>query len=247
MPLAEHLTEAQKRLVRCAAALVVGAAIAYLGSDQVLDLLRAPVNEIAESRNAAINYDSITGAFDLKLRIALYGGIALSSPVWLYQILAFVRPALSVREKRYAFGLLASVLPLFAIGCIAGARLFPRMVELLAGFAGTEDSTLLAASGYLDFVMKLVLATGVALTLPAFVVVLNLMGVLSARRIARSWRGCLVAITVFSALVTPAADLVSMFLIAASMCALYVIALLIAWIHDRTARNPQTQTASAAE
>lgn len=233
MPLSVHLREARKRSLRAAAALAVAAVIAYLCSDQVLDVLRAPVLDIAESRAAAINYDSITGAFDLKLRIALLGGIALSSPVWLYQLFAYIGPALSRREKRWTFGFLAAVLPLFAAGCAMGVLLFPRMIELLTGFAPAEDTTLLQASYYFDFVLKLVLAAGVAFTLPVLVVLLNFMGVLPASGIARSWRVCVVAISVFSALVTPAADLLSMFAIAVPMAALFAAALLVSWLHDR--------------
>lgn len=233
MPVAGHLREGRRRIIRVAAALAVAMVIAYLLSDQVLEVLRAPVVEIAQTRAASINYDSITGAFDLKLRIALFGGIALSSPVWLYQLLAYIAPALTTREKRYTFGFIAAVIPLFAAGCAAGVAVFPRIVELLAGFASAEDSTLLQASYYVDFVMKLVLAAGVAFTLPAFIVVLNMMGLLSAATVARSWRGITISIVVFSALVTPAADLLSMFLIAVPMVVLFGISLSIAWIHDR--------------
>lgn len=233
MPLSGHLREAKKRLSRAALSLLVAAVVAYLLSDAVLDILRAPVTDIADSRNAAINYDSITGAFDLKLKIALYGGIALSSPVWLYQLLAYVTPGLTGREKRYTFGFLAGIVPLFAAGAAMGVLIFPRMMRLLAGFASDEDSTLLQASYYFDFVLKLVLASGVAFTLPAFLVVLNIMGVLPARTIARGWRVAVIGIVVFSALVTPAADLMSMFLIAVPMVLLYLVALAIAWLHDR--------------
>lgn len=233
MPLSAHLREARRRLVRAAAALAVAAVIAFLLSDQVLDALRAPVLALAESRSASIAYSSVTGAFDLKLRIALFGGIALSSPVWLHQLFAYVAPALTGREKRWTFGFVAAVIPLFAAGAATGAFVFPRMVELLAGFASPEDSTLLEASGYVDFVMKLLLATGVAFTLPVFLVLLNLMGALPAATIARGWRVSVVAILVFSALVTPAADLLSMFLIAIPMTALFAASWLIAWLHDR--------------
>lgn len=233
MPLSGHLLEGRRRITRVAAALVVAAVAAYLLSDQVLEVLRAPVVEIAQTRDASINYDSITGAFDLKLRIALFGGIALSSPVWMYQVLAYVSSALTRREKRCTFGFLAAVLPLFAAGCAAGVAVFPRVVELLAGFASAEDTTLLQASYYFDFVLKLVIAAGVAFTFPAFIVVLNVMGVLPATTIARSWRGMTISIVVFSALVTPAADLLSMFLIAVPMLGLFAIALSIAWLHDR--------------
>lgn len=236
MPLSGHLREAKKRLSRAALAFLVAAVVAYLISDSVLDILRAPVTEIAETRSAgssaSINYDSITGAFDLKLKIALYGGIALSSPVWLYQLLAYIAPGLTGREKKYTFGFLAGILPLFAAGAAVGVLIFPRMVELLTSFASSEDSTLLQASYYFDFVLKLVLAAGVAFTLPVFLVVLNIMGILPARTIARGWRVAVIGIVIFSALVTPAADLMSMFLLVVPMIMLYLIALGIAWIHD---------------
>lgn len=244
MPLSAHLREARRRAVRAAVALLIGTVIGYLTSDLVMDVLRAPITELAASRSASLNYDSVTGAFDLKLRIALFGGIALASPVWLYQILAYVAPALTGREKRHAFGFLAAVIPLFVAGCAAGVAVFPRIVELLAGFAFADDSTLLQASYYFDFVLKLVLAAGVAFTFPAFIVLLNVLGVLPARTVARSWRGITVSIVVFSALVTPSADLLSMFLIAVPMAVLFGVSLGIAWIHDR--RHP-TGTTEPAE
>lgn len=235
MPLASHLREARTRSLRAAAALLVGVMAGSLLSDQVMEIVRAPITALAESRAASLNYDSITGAFDLKLKIALFSGVALSSPVWMYELLAFLAPGLDRREKKYTFGFLAASVPLFAGGCAAGLLLFPHMVELLAGFASTEDSTLLQASYYVDFILKIVLATGVAFVLPVFLVMLNLLGILSARAIARSWGIVTVAIVLFSAIVTPAADVLSMFLIAVPMTALFLVALLIAWLHDRAA------------
>lgn len=237
MPLSSHLREARNRAFRAAAALLVGVIAGYLLSGQILEVLRAPIEELAESRNASLNYDSITGAFDLKLKIALFAGIALSSPVWLYELFGFLAPGLTRKERKYTFGFLGAALPLFAAGCAAGFLLFPRMVELLASFADTEDSTLLQASYYVDFVLKIVLATGIAFVLPVFIVVFNLLGILSARTIAQSWRIVIVVIVVFSAMVTPAADVLSMFLIAVPMTVLFLVALLIAWLHDRKART----------
>ncbi|MFT4307278.1 MAG: twin-arginine translocase subunit TatC [Microbacterium sp.] len=233
MPLGEHLREARNRLLRAAVALVVTTIVGYVLSDAILAVLRMPITELAESRNASLNYDSVTGAFDLKLKIALFTGIALSSPVWLYELFAFLSPGMTRREKKHTFAFLGTALPLFAAGCTAGFFLFPHMVSLLASFASTEDSTILQASYYVDFVLKVVLATGLAFVLPVFVVVLNFMGVLSARSIARGWRVALIAIVVFSAMVTPAADVLSMFLIAVPMALLFLAAFLVAHLHDR--------------
>lgn len=233
MPLSSHLREARTRVFRAAAALLVGVVVGYLLSGTILEMLRAPILEIAESQDASLNYDSITGAFDLKLKIALFAGIALASPVWLYELFAFLAPGLTRRERTYTYGFLGAAVPLFAAGCAAGFLLFPHMVELLASFADTEDSTLLQASAYVDFVLKIVLATGIAFVLPVFLVVLNLLGILPAHTLARSWRMAIVAIVLFSAMVTPSADVLSMFLVAVPMSALFLTALLIAWLHDR--------------
>ena len=97
MPLSSHLREARTRSLRAVAALLVGVAVGYLLSDQVMEIVRAPITALAESRAASLTYDSITGAFDLTLKIALFGGIALSSPVWMYELFAFLAPGLNRR------------------------------------------------------------------------------------------------------------------------------------------------------
>lgn len=235
MPLAGHVREVRRRGLRAAVALVLAVIIGFLISDPVLDILRSPIEEMAGAREASLNYETVTGAFDLKLKLAIYTGVVLSSPVWLLELFLFVTPGLTRPERRYTVGFLASASPLFAAGCAFGLMIFPHMVSVLTGFASTEDSTILTASYYVDFVLKLVVATGVAFALPVFVVVLNLMGLLPASTLRRGWRIVVVAITLFSGLVTPAADVLSMFLVAAPMSALFGAALLIATVHDRRA------------
>src|SRR5699024_220306 len=167
----------------------------------------------------------VTGAFDLQVRIALYSGIILSSPVWLGEIFGFLTPGLTARERKYTFGFLAVAIPLYLAGCLTGLYVFPRMVEVLTSFASSEDSTILQASYYFDFVFKIVLATGIAFVLPVILVMLNSMGLLSARTITKAWRVSIVGIVVFAALVTPAADVLSMVFVAAPMILLFLAAL----------------------
>ncbi|MFE7227997.1 twin-arginine translocase subunit TatC [Nocardioides sp. NPDC057577] len=239
MPVAGHLREASRRGIRAAVALLVGVVVGFWLSDQILEVLRSPIEQIAQSQDASLNYDTVTGAFDLKLKIALFTGVICSSPIWLAELFGYVTPGLTRREKRYTFGFLAAAIPLFAAGCAFGFLLFPHMVEMLAGFSSTEDSTILNAGYYVDFVMKMVLAIGVAFVLPVFVVVLNLLGLLPARTLRRSWRAIVVVIVLFSALVTPAADVLSMFLVAAPMSALFAAAVLITHLHDRRLERSQ--------
>ncbi|MDF2991095.1 MAG: Sec-independent protein secretion pathway component TatC [Microbacterium sp.] len=233
MPVAAHLDEATRRAVWAAVAIAIGTLVGWFLYEPVMELVRAPIAQIAEERNASLNFDSVTGAFDLRLRVALVAGFVLSSPVWLYQLFAFVLPGLTRGERRYVVGSVGAAVPLFVAGCVTGLALFPHIVSVLTGFASSEDSTILDAATYIDFVLKIVVAMGVAFVLPVVLVVLNLAGILSARTLARSWRYAVVGIVLFSALATPAADVMSMFLVALPMTALYAAALAIAALHDR--------------
>ena len=233
MPLGAHLREARRRLAVVAVAVAVGVVAGWLVSDQVLDVLRTPITAMAESRNASLNSVSVGGAFELKMRIALLVGIVVSSPIWLHQLFAFVLPGLTRRERRFTLGSTVAALPLFLAGCSAGLLVFPHIVELLAGFASSDDSSVLLASDYVGFVITLVVAVGVAFVLPVFVVLLNVAGILPASRLRAGWRWIVLGIALFCAIATPSADVVSMLLLAAPMSALFAAAVVIAHLHDR--------------
>jgi len=235
MSLGEHLIELRRRLGIIGLSVVVAAVGGWFLADPVWAALSDPVMEIARERNrdADINYTSVTEAFDTKVAIALVLGIVMAAPVWLYQIWAFFVPALMRKERRYALGFLSAAIPLFFAGVTAGWLVLPNIVVLLTGFAPEQSSTLLTAKVYLDFALKLVIAVGVGFVLPVFLVLLNAIGVLSAKAIIKGWRWAIIVIAVFTALATPAADVVSMVLLAIPMTALYFMAAGITWINDR--------------
>jgi sec-independent protein translocase protein TatC len=235
MSLGQHLLELRKRLFLAAAGILVGAVIGWFLSDLVWNALREPIYAIAsaQGRKAQLNYPDITSAFDLKLKISFYVGLVVSSPMWLYQVFAFLMPGLTRTEKRYTFGFFFTAVPLFLAGCAAGFYVLPHVVELMTGFAPAQDAALVTAQSYFDFVLKLVVAIGIAFVLPVFIVLLNFAGVISATSIIKSWRVAILVIILFTAIATPAADVVSMFLLAIPMVVLYFAAYGIAVLHDR--------------
>jgi len=235
MSLGEHLVEFRRRLFLSVAGIAITAVGGFFIADLVWAALSAPLEIVAESssRLAQINYTSISEAFDTKLAIAITVGVVVSSPLWLWQIWAFITPALVRKEKMYAVGFLVSAIPLFLGGCAAGWWVFPHVVEVMTGFAPDGTTTLLTARYYLDFSIKFILAIGVGFVLPVFLVLLNFTGVMSAATIIKGWRWAILLITLFTAIATPAADVLSMFLLAIPMVILYYLAALIAFIHDR--------------
>lgn len=235
MSLGGHLVELRKRLYFSALFIVAGTVFGWFTADFLLAQLREPIFLVASSQDrvATLNYDGITSAFDLKLQIAFTVGIVISSPFWLYQIWAFFMPGLTKREMKYTLGFMLSAIPLFLAGAAAGWYVYPHIVALMTSFAPSDDATIITAKTYFDFVLKLVLVVGVAFVLPVFLVLFNFAGLLSAQSIIKSWRIAVLVITLFTAIATPAADVLSMFLLAIPMILLYFAAAGIAWLHDR--------------
>lgn len=235
MSLSAHLIELKKRLYIAGLAVLVGTVGGWFLTDPILSAMRKPIYEVAASQHriATLNYDGISSAFDLKLQIAFTVGLVITSPIWLYQIFAFFMPAMTKREVKYVLGFFLSAVPLFIAGCVAGWWVFPHIVELMTSFAPASDSTIITAKTYFDFVLKLVIIVGVAFVLPVFLVLLNFAGVISAKAIVKGWRWALLIIVLFTALATPAADVLSMLFLAAPMILLYFLAAGIAVIHDR--------------
>ena len=247
MSLAEHFIELRKRLLISAIAIAVTLVVGWFARHWVWDVLRTPLTDIREQhgRDTTINYSDVASAFDLQVQIALFIAVILASPVWLSQIWLFFAPGLTKREKMYTLGFFGSAIPLFLAGVYAGWSVFPNIVRLLISFAPEEDTALLSARGYLDLAIKLMLAVGVGFVVPVFLVLLNFIGVLSGKAILKSWRGAILGIILFAGITTPAADLVSMFLLAIPMVLLYFLAALIATLHDK--RVAKRQAAEFAE
>ncbi len=238
MSLGAHLIELRKRLFISAIAIVVGMVGGWVLTDlYVWDAIQEPVVRVAEARGqdaaTAIVFPTISSAFDLRLQIALTLGLVISSPVWLYQIFAFLVPGLNKKERSFTLAFFLTAIPLFFAGCAAGWFVLPNIVKLMTSFVPEGAMSLLTAKEYIDFVLKLVVAIGIAFVVPVFIVLLNFAGVISAAAIIKSWRVAILVIVLFTAIATPSADVVSMFMLAIPMIGLYFAAWFIASLHDR--------------
>lgn len=235
LTLGQHLKELRNRLLYSAIAILAGSIGGWFVAIIVWSALREPVLELARAghRAASINYSTITSAFDIRIQIALSVGIVATSPIWLFQIFAFLVPALTRRERRFTFIFFFTSVPLFLLGCFAGWYVVPHIVGVLASFVPQGDASFIEASNYLGFVLKLILAVGIAFVLPVFLVLLNFIGMISAHAILHGWRIAILAIFIFCAIATPSADVGSMFLLAAPMILLYIAAAGVSSWHDR--------------
>lgn len=247
MPLGAHLRELRTRIVRIALGLVVGAVVGWLLYEPVFEALIKPLRDVAARRDdlVAINFSGLAASFDMQIQVSLFLAVLLTSPWWIYQVWAFVTPGLTRHEKRYVVGFLGSAVPLFLVGAAVAWWMLPHAVSILTSFTPTGAQNLIDAPTYLSFVMRLVLAFGIAFLLPVIMVALDMVGVVRARTWQRAWRWAVVVIFTFAAVATPTPDAVTMLFVAFPMCGLYFGALWLCVVLDRRADRRRAEQLAA--
>lgn len=242
MSLGDHLRELRRRLIIAAIGLAIGAVIGWFQYNWLFVELTAPLRVARHMRNGAfvaLNFDGVTTAFSIKLKVALFVGVILSSPVWLYQVWGFIVPGLTKHERRTAIAFIAAAVPLFLVGCGLANWALPKAVEILLGFTPTSGVNLPNASDYLTFCTRFILAFGLAFLLPVLLVALNVAHILPARVMLAGWRVAVMLIFVFAAVMTPTPDAWTMLALAFPMVGLYFGAVGIAFLIDRKRKRAE--------
>jgi sec-independent protein translocase protein TatC len=241
MPLADHLRELRNRVVTMALALVTGmtAGFAFFGQAwRVIErpLCSATIRGHSGCRTPGINELVLTGpldAFYLRVKVALIVGVILSSPIWLYQIWAFVAPGLHAREKRWSCLFLGAAIPLFGIGITLCYLSLGRSMRYLLGLTPGGVQNLIQVDQYMSFVMAMVLAFGLAFEVPLLIVMLNLAGILTHERF-RKWRRMLIfGVFLIAGMANPSPDPITMLILGGTCALLVEAAEFIVWSHDR--------------
>lgn len=236
MSLGDHLRELRNRLTIAAVAILIGGVVGWIYYDRILGALTQPLYDIAKQRHSGvvnINFSGMTDAFSIQINVSLFVGLLLASPVWLMQIWGFIVPGLTKKEKRVARLFIVAAVPLFIAGCAVAFFIVPRAVAVLLSFTPPGAYNLQQATDYLNFVLKFIVAFGLAFLLPVFMVALNLVNVLSAKNMVKAWRPSVMVIFVFAAVMTPTPDPWSMLVLAAPMVLLYFSAVGVCTLLDR--------------
>jgi len=235
MTLMEHLRELRGRLLKASLAVLLGLCVGYFFAEPALHFLIQPYCEMRGVKPGG-KCDFIANApldpFLLNLRIALYLGLLMAAPIWLYQLWAFIAPGLHKHERRYTYVFVAVAAPLF----FAGATLAYLIVAKSLQFFLNESSGIsitIGLPGYFDFVTSMMLLFGAAFEFPLIVAMLNLAGVVSAKKLLSWWRIAIFLMFAFGAIVTPTPDPFGMTALASAMALLYFAAVGFAYLNDR--------------
>lgn len=221
MSLVDHLEELRRRLIYSALAFLVATAAAYYFSEEILKFLLRPARPFLESGRGELVFREVGEAFMLQLRIAIYSGLALSTPVLLYQAIAFVLPALEPAEQRLLFIVLPAFVVLFLIGVLFAYFVFlPFTVQFFSTFTIAGLKSLISAGALIEFSLNFVLPFGFLFELPLLIGVLTRLGLITPAFLARNRKYAVLAIFIIAAFLTPP-DVISQIMMALPMLALY--------------------------
>jgi sec-independent protein translocase protein TatC len=237
MTLVEHLSELRRRIFVGLAAVVIGAAIGFAVAPEVIRILEAPIHQ-------PLYFTAPGGALFLQMKLALMIGIALGSPVVLYELWAFVSPGLTERERRVIRPWVPLALLFTALGIGVAYVILPLTAGFLLSFQipGVVEP-LITADAYFGFVTTMFLAFGLVMQFPLVIVLLAKVGIVGVDRLRRSRRYVVLGIFVFAVVVTPGGDPFSPTIMALVMYPLYELTI---WMVARTS-GPQPASGSTED
>jgi len=235
MTLTEHLAELRVRIIRSALAVAIGMVLIIAFYDQVLDFLLQPYVDLCGRKPAdfcdpeLFNF-SPTEGLATRFRVGLYGGIVAALPVLLWQTWRFIVPALNKKEKKWAVPIVVTSLVLFLAGGALAYYTIGQALEFLIAWSGSNVNQVYSVQSYVSLIGLMIFAFGLGFMLPVFVFGVQAFGIVTPRRLMKSWRLALVIIAVIAAVITPSGDPITMAMLGIPMMMLYFAAILVGWL-----------------
>ena len=237
MPLFDHLRELRNRVVKISLAIIVGAIASWTFYTRIWTFLQRPYCQAVgycklNTFGHSLIYTSVTDGFYLHIKIAVIAGAIITSPIWLYQIWAFVAPGLYSREKRWTYLFLGSAVPLFGLGCYFAYLAMSRGLNFFLSMGGGL-SPLLTADSYLGYWIAMIIGFGLCFEVPLFLVMLNLTRVVTHKRFSKWRRMILFLVFVFAGIASPSPDPLTMLLLGGTVAVLVEVAEVLMYFNDK--------------
>jgi sec-independent protein translocase protein TatC len=240
MPLMDHLRELRNRLVKSILVIVVAMGVALYFSDQTINLVTRPFCE-AKIRGLTgctqigdqLVVSSVFDPFYLRIQVAFFIALVATSPIWLYQLWAFIAPGLYSREKKWAYLFAFTAAPLFMGGAVLAYFVMDRGLHYLLGLTPGGITPLITVDTYLGYFVGMLLGFGIVFELPLLIVMLNMAGILTHERF-RKWRKMMIfGIFLLAGIVNPSPDPWTMLLLGGIAVALVEAAEIFVYFNDK--------------
>src|SRR5215213_621413 len=226
MTLIEHLDELRSRIIKVGVAFFGVSIVAWFFRKRIFDWLLAPAGDALHGK---LNVTSVTEQLFTDMKLALYVGFLLTIPILLYQIWAFVAPAVGDMGKAFTYTIISLASALFIAGIVFGYFVvLPIGTQFLLNWDTERYTPLITAQSYLPFVTRFLLAFGIVFELPAATYVAAKLELVDAPLLKKYRKHAIVLNTVLAAALTPGQDPYSMMLMALPMIVMYELSIIIA-------------------
>ena len=230
MPLVEHLEELRWRILKSLAAIVVGAIVAFIFRDWIMNFLQGPLpdqaNVLQGKGGHKLVTTGLTEGLTVELIISGVAGCVVALPVILYQAWAFIAPGLYRHEKRAAVPFIFIGICLFLVGISLGYLVLRFPVEWLIAFQASSFTQLVTADSYFKFVAIFILVFGLIFELPLILTFLARVGLVTAQGLARKRAVVHIGMWTAATFLTPGADIYSPIILGIAMSCLYELTII---------------------
>ncbi|MFE4104720.1 twin-arginine translocase subunit TatC [Almyronema epifaneia] len=216
MSLFDHLEELRLRIFYALIAVIVAVVVCFIFVNRIVELLEIPAQGAKFLQLSPGEY------FFVSIKVAGYSGLLLASPFILYQIIQFVLPGLTRRERRLIGPIVLGSSILFAVGLgFAYVALIPAALNFFINYGEGVVEQLWSIDRYFEFVLLLLFSTGLAFQIPVIQLLLGLLGIVSSKVMLQGWRYVLLGAAVLGAVLTPSTDPITQSLLAGAVLFLY--------------------------
>jgi sec-independent protein translocase protein TatC len=242
MPLMEHLRELRNRVIKVALVVLLGAIVGWAFYHQLWDFIQRPYCQAVgyckvNVPGHSLILNGVMDGFYLRIKVAVIAGVVLTSPIWLYQLWAFVAPGLYTREKRWTYLFLGTAVPLFGLGCFFAFLAMGRGLKFFISMSGGLTD-LFTADTYIGYWIAMIIGFGLCFEVPLFLVILNLARVITHERFKKWRRVIIFLVFVFAGIASPSPDPLTMLLLGGTVVVLVEVAEVLIYLNDkRYARN----------
>src|SRR5262245_38993360 len=231
MSFLDHLEELRKRIIHSLIAVAVAFGVCWYFAHRLFSIVSAPLRKTG----AEVIVTSLTGGFNLEIKIAILASIFLAAPFILAQVWLFISPGLYKHERRYALPFILSSSILFILGGVFGYFIaFPFAAQFLIDW--TKEMGVVPridASEYFDLFIMIELGLAIIFEIPALIFVLSRIGLVSGPFLLRNTRYAILIAFVVAAVITPTTDIPNMMLMAGPMIALYMLGVVVAYLFGK--------------
>jgi len=226
MTFVEHLGELRKRLIIAMLAITVGSIAGWFLAPSIIHIIDAPLRSSLGSHGQLV-VPTIYGGFTLQLKVAVTVGFGFALPVTMWQVWAFIAPALGGRANRWGPIWILSALALFIAGATTAYFTIPLAIHFFSSYQGKDIQVLPFASEYVGFITLILAVFGISFELPLVLVSLSAVGITSSRWLASKRLIAFFGCFIFATVVTPGADLVSPLILGSILYVLYEVGILV--------------------